>query len=236
MGMVEQARAGMHVPEWFAREFDAAMEAGRTHGQRIAAEVAGDGDRLARMRAAAITALPPIPDDATTAAELVQLHEVAGTRTDAQTDTARWHAAHGTSLLWEGPLAGVGSDERVAHFRETLHQMYLVNDEAKRGFARDRPFQRDPSLDTVLYRPSDGGSYPSAHASAAVAAGAVLAGMLPADGGALMTDAREVAWSRIYGGVHYLSDVVAGVQLGAAIATAMDQLGHHAPGLMGAGE
>jgi len=85
---------------------------------------------------------------------------------------------------------------------------------------RDRPTADDPLV------AAGGLSFPSGHSSGA----AVLAGLLlvvlwpmldrrwrPWLGGGLILAALCVAWTRIALGVHYLSDVVGGLALGAAV-------------------
>jgi undecaprenyl-diphosphatase len=81
---------------------------------------------------------------------------------------------------------------------------------------RPRPFAALPSLDTIGTRPPSDG-FPSGHAAACVAAAYVLAATWPQARVAIWSVAAIVAVSRIYVGVHYPSDVVAGVVLGLAV-------------------
>lgn len=78
---------------------------------------------------------------------------------------------------------------------------------------RPRPYQADQVVRLVV-EPS-GASWPSGHVAVAAGMAGALAPRLPAEGkvgaGALSV---LVALSRIYVGVHYLSDVVAGVGIG----------------------
>ena len=63
-------------------------------------------------------------------------------------------------------------------------------------------------------------SYPSAHATTSAAAAVGLGRVLPRT--PLYATASALALSRLYLGVHYPSDVVAGAALGSAIAELVD--------------
>jgi len=63
-------------------------------------------------------------------------------------------------------------------------------------------------------------SYPSGHAMTGWAWGLVLGELAPAKASGLLEAGREIGQSRVVCGVHYLSDVEAGRQLGAAMVAA----------------
>lgn len=95
--------------------------------------------------------------------------------------------------------------------------------------ARLRPSQVIPNLH--LIGPHLGNlSFPSGHTTTAVALAAILGRHHPHLRPLLWTLAAGVGLSRIYNGVHYPLDVLAGALLGTAIALAVDQL---APTLTG---
>jgi undecaprenyl-diphosphatase len=84
---------------------------------------------------------------------------------------------------------------------------------------RPRPFVADHHLHLLVGQPSSA-ALPSGHATTACA-GAVLLGWLwPRGAWAFALLALGIAYSRIYVGVHYPSDVLAGAALGAACALA----------------
>lgn len=60
-------------------------------------------------------------------------------------------------------------------------------------------------------------SFPSGHATIAFACATVLAGLVPRGRIAFFMLAAAIAWSRVYVGVHYPLDVLAGALLGAAL-------------------
>ena len=67
-------------------------------------------------------------------------------------------------------------------------------------------------------------SFPSGHAASAFAFAAGAGSELPVAALPLNVAASLVAYSRIHGGVHYPSDVVAGAALGGAAAAAVSRL------------
>jgi undecaprenyl-diphosphatase len=81
---------------------------------------------------------------------------------------------------------------------------------------RQRPYEVIPQADPLL-RWDVAGSFPSGHAATSVAGAVVLAYLLGRWGPWLGLLAAAVAFSRVYVGVHYPLDVLAGAALGAAV-------------------
>jgi membrane-associated phospholipid phosphatase len=93
----------------------------------------------------------------------------------------------------------------------------------KAGFERDRPPVSNPDPEPLLETPSTF-SFPSGHATVAFACATVLALAVPRLRWPLFALAAAIAWSRVYVGVHYPGDVLAGAVLGVGIATALRML------------
>ncbi len=169
-----------------------------------------------------------IPPGATTQhAELRTLKALSGQRDPAGTNAATWLESHGKKQPWKAirnqtetfvadPLEQTAKDALNASFDlgSTLQGI------AKVRYARPSPYQADPSIDALNQARFSGQvrqSYPSKHT---VYAGAALAILEPLDPHLQseydwMID--EIAFSRMYAGGHYLSDLTAGALLGTLI-------------------
>lgn len=88
---------------------------------------------------------------------------------------------------------------------------------AKQFWNRTRPPRQDARITPLVHLPSSA-SYPSGHSTRAIVWERVLAELDPKDKDALRQRARLVALDRVIAGVHYPTDVAAGMALGDAIA------------------
>jgi len=86
----------------------------------------------------------------------------------------------------------------------------------KRAFGRKRPCATEPHCWATLL-PPDQFSFPSGHTITAFAVALSLGGFYPAMLPGLMFCAASVAASRILLGMHFLTDVLAGAAIGAAV-------------------
>jgi hypothetical protein len=80
-----------------------------------------------------------------------------------------------------------------------------------------RPFQLDSNVKPLFATPNHP-SYPAAHGCLSTAEAAILGYLFPSDAAALAALADEAGQSRVWAGINYRSDIVAGAALGHAVA------------------
>jgi membrane-associated phospholipid phosphatase len=99
----------------------------------------------------------------------------------------------------------------------------VINVVLKPAIARERPYApRGPGrLRQLLVKAPGAHSWPSAHAGSAMAAAVPLAVAYPGAGAVFLALAALIGYSRVYVGVHYPFDVVAGAITGAMCAAAV---------------
>lgn len=160
------------------------------------------------------------PNASETAKELAQLKSLlASSDPSAQTQVAYWDA--GTpSYRWlelafdrygKGPPNPFVS-RALALLNVAIYDAIVATWDAKYHYNRPRPNGIVPRIAVP-----DSPSYPSEHAAAAGAASTVLAYLFPEEKDFFTAKAEEAAQSRLQAGVHYPSDVAAGLALGRSV-------------------
>jgi membrane-associated phospholipid phosphatase len=98
----------------------------------------------------------------------------------------------------------------------TLHDAAVACWDAKFTYFNPRPSQIDPRIRTVIGLPNFP-SYTSGHSTFSAAASEVLSYLFPASAGDFAAQRDEAAISRLYGGIHYRSDIEVGKDHGARV-------------------
>lgn len=118
-----------------------------------------------------------------------------------------------------GSIAGIFPNNTARMWRLWLAvavSFVIVDDVVKPFFERQRPFQVMAEIRLIDARPNSP-SFPSGHAAMAAAGALAGARILPRAAPVLWVLALGIAFSRVYLGVHWPSDVLSGLVLGFAI-------------------
>jgi undecaprenyl-diphosphatase len=124
---------------------------------------------------------------------------------------------HGAVWLALGLLGAAADGQRRGRWlRATacVGAAYLISTSIKLAIGRRRPVLED--LPHLMATPT-GLSFPSSHSTSSFAAAQAYGALLPQ--GPLLGAAAAMAFSRLYLGVHYPSDVAAGAALGTVLGT-----------------
>ena len=89
--------------------------------------------------------------------------------------------------------------------------------DAKYAYWAIRPFQLDPTFTPLIPTPNHP-SYPSAHGCSSGSQGAMLAHLFPREAAFFTGRAEEAGMARLWGGIHFRSDIETGWTLGRAVA------------------
>ena len=169
--------------------------------------------------------LPAPPDQEATAAETQELKTLTARRDaaalervnywDAGPAPYRWVELAAERILSE-PIKANNLHRHLGVLTVAIYDATVAAWDSKYAYKRSRPVEVDRSLTTVLPTPHSP-SYPSEHAAVAGAATTVLAYLYPEDARAFADLAEDAGRSRLLAGVHYPSDVKAGLDLGRAV-------------------
>lgn len=171
---------------------------------------------------------PPANDSPTTRAELEQLQQMARQRTPADlAQISRWSTdEHSVMTNWGkiadlmagtyrlSPPAGARLHALLA---DAVYNALIACWRNKYHYLRPRPTMLDPTLTIVIPVPEHP-SYPSGHACVAGAANAVLEQFFPSESAIFAATALDAVLARMKAGIHFLSDMDAGLSLGQQVA------------------
>ena len=176
-----------------------------------------------------VTPPPPAFGSAQFADALAEVRAISDGRTAEQLAIANfWHLNQSPGR--NGPMNALIRELVVAHHRNDLdaaRAFFLANAsafdaltscfEVKYQYWYVRPPQADPGIVTPFPTPPHP-SYPSAHSCISGAMTETLAQLFPRERARVEAMALEASLSRVYAGIHYRFDGVAGLNLGRAVA------------------
>ena len=134
----------------------------------------------------------------------------------------------GQAIVWYSSLSQRIQEERLQDNEPRTARVYALQGVAghdamvacfgsKYYYWRIRPFQAHPGLATFFPTPNHP-SYPAAHGAGSGAAGEIAAFLFPRDAVSLRADDDMLAQSRLWAGIHYQTDIDAGLAQGRAVA------------------
>jgi len=170
---------------------------------------------------------PPPPVTSATKAEIKVLQGLVKERDSATLDRINFWDVGGPMYRWneiatdqitKKKLSPPHSARARALVNVAIYDAIIAAWDAKYTYRRPRPSAYDSRLATLGANPHSP-AYPSEHAVVAGAAAAILSDLFP-DTARLFDDlAEEAGKSRLLAGMHYPSDVAAGLALGRAVAS-----------------
>ncbi len=179
---------------------------------------------------------PPATNSARMAADLAEVKRtVDGLTREQVAITQRWNDGAGTYTPpghWNDVASGYVRDARMSEVRAArafallnmaMHDAAVGCWRVKYQYFNPRPAQLDPSIKTVIGLPNFP-SYPSGHSTFSAAAAGVLGYLFPDSADRFAAQADEAGVSRLYGGIHYRSDVDGGKLHGGRIGAAVVRL------------
>jgi hypothetical protein len=162
-------------------------------------------------------------------AALAEVRQISDTRTPEQLAIAQaWNAGQGPNsnarvqnlaveLIRTHRRSDVESARVLFRMDAAIFDALIGCFDAKYTYWFIRPPQADPLITLPIGLPPHP-SYPSAHSCVSGAASGVLMAAFPEERDRLEAVAQEASLSRLYAGIHYRFDMVAGLALGRSVA------------------
>jgi len=179
---------------------------------------------------------PPAFGSSAFLSALAEIRTLSDTRTQAQLKEAQDWASRGPAFMNEAGVSLIVEHKRTE--REAAHVLALANMagfdatigcfDAKFAYWFIRPSQADAAITLPIGLPNHP-SYISGHSCQTTSFATVLAHAFPTDRALLDDYVTRAGLSRMYAGLHYRFDIVAGQQLGRDVAEwaiAHDVVGH----------
>lgn len=197
-------------------------------GCRAAAPIATKGEAGAYLDASAISIRAILPDPPAVGS-MVARCEIEGILVmQAETPEAtRVRMKEEETLTVSAFKSVLGSrldpksmPRTMAILEKAAKESVAVAHSAKEAWDRPRPPKQDARVKPLVELPTNA-SYPSGHAALAMVWAKLLSQLAPDRAEDLERRARLVAWDRVVAGVHFPSDVAAGLVLGDAVARRM---------------
>ena len=113
----------------------------------------------------------------------------------------------------DAQMTEVRAARAFALLNMTMHDAAVSCWDAKFFYFNPRPSQLDPDIRTIIGLPNFP-SYASGHSTFSAAASQVLSHLFPAGTTYFNAEMEEAAISRLYGGIHYRSDIEVGKDVG----------------------
>ena len=170
---------------------------------------------------------PPAFGSAAFTAGLTEIRQMADNRTADQIQIAAFWAPKASGFWIQVGTDGINqhglSEREATHLyallSATVYDAFIGCWDTKQTFWLIRPWQADLAITTL---PSVGKpnhpSYPSGHSCVSSSAAEVLGTFFPEQRADLQAMVTEAGLSRMYGGIHYRFDIVAGQALGRNVA------------------
>jgi hypothetical protein len=187
------------------------------------------------MTPAEVVALEPGPPPSTTSAEMKA--DLAAVRNatehltrEQQAIALKWNDGAGTATPpghWNAIASEHVRDARMSEVRAArvfallnmaMHDVAVGCWDTKMKNFNPRPTQLDPSIKTMIGLPNFP-AYPSGHSTFSAAAATTLGAIFPQAATSFNAMADEAGISRLYGGIHYPSDITQGKAHGGRIGT-----------------
>ena len=127
-----------------------------------------------------------------------------------------WNAV-ALEYVRDAKLSEVRAARVFALLNLTMHNAAVGCWEAKFAYFNPRPSQLDPSIKTAIGLPNFP-SYTSGHSTFSAAGAAVLSYLFPSGATSFVQMRDEAGISRLYGGIHYRSDIDSGKAHGVRLA------------------